>query len=119
MTERTMLTTGYCKCGKCCSWERTWAGTPVHSSGPKKGQRKKIGQTACGEQASHGTIAADSRYRFGTVMYVPGYGYGRVEDRGGGINGNHIDLYFKTHEAAKKWGKQTKRVKIWSRASRR
>ena len=36
-----------------------------------------------GRRARLGTIAADTRrYPFGTIMYVPGYGYGRVEDRG-------------------------------------
>jgi 3D (Asp-Asp-Asp) domain-containing protein len=46
-------------------------------------------------------------------MYIPGYGYGRVEDRGSAIEGDHIDLFFKSHKAAKRWGKQTKRVVIW------
>ncbi len=61
-----------------------------------------------------GTIAADgAEYAFGVIMYVPGYGYGRVEDRGGAIKGDHIDLYFKTHSEAKAWGKQRKVVTIW------
>ena len=35
-----------------------------------------------------GTIAADTEYYpFGTRMYVPGYGGGLVEDRGGAIQG--------------------------------
>jgi len=46
-------------------------------------------------------------------MYVDGYGYGRVEDRGGMIKGNHIDLFFRTHAQARKWGKQRKKVKVW------
>ncbi len=112
--ERVLLTTGYCRCGKCCGWRRTWYGKPVYASGPNKGKRKQIGVTASGSRACVGTIAADTRYYpFGTVMYVEGYGYGRVEDRGGAIKGHHIDLYFRTHAEALKWGKKNKRVRIW------
>ncbi len=111
---RTMIVTGYCKCGKCCGWRRTWYGKPVHVSGPNKGTRKKVGITASGTQARGGAIAADtSRYPFGTVMSVPGYGYGRVEDRGSAITGNHIDLFFKSHRDAVAWGRKTLRVKVW------
>jgi hypothetical protein len=53
-----------------------------------------------------GTIAADTKYYpFGTRMYVPGYGWGVVEDRGGAIKGkNRIDLYFDSHSDALQWG---------------
>ena len=112
--ERTLLTTGYCRCQTCTGWQRTWYGRPVYSSGPNKGKRKQVGITAGGTRAGTGTIAADtSRYPFNTIMYIPGYGYGRVEDRGGAIKGNHIDLYFRTHKRAMKWGRQKKKVKIW------
>lgn len=112
--KRNLVTTGYCKCKKCCQWRRTWYGKPVYASGPLKGQRKKPGVTASGTKAKKGTIAADtSRYPFGTVMYIPGYGYGRVEDRGSAIKGDHIDLFFKSHKEALHWGKQTKPVTIW------
>ncbi len=61
-----------------------------------------------------GTIAADTQYfAFGTKMYVPGYGWGVVEDRGGAIKGPaRIDLYHRTHKTANKWGRQTIRVKV-------
>ena len=112
--ERTLRVTGYCKCGECCGWRRTWYGRPVYTSGPNKGKRKVIGQTASGTQAQPGTIAADTRhYPFGTIMYVPGYGYGRVEDRGGKVKGQHIDLFFRTHGQAQRWGSEKLRVKIW------
>ena len=59
-------------------------------------------------------IAADTaRYPFGTVMYVPGYGYGRVEDKGSAITGNHIDVFFKRHRDAVAWGRKNLRVKVW------
>lgn len=61
-----------------------------------------------------GTIAADTRYYpFGTRMHVPGYGWGRVEDRGGAIKGrDRIDLYFSSHEEALQWGRRKMRVQI-------
>jgi 3D (Asp-Asp-Asp) domain-containing protein len=72
--------------------------------------------TASGSQARHGTVAADTlRYPFGTILYIEGYGYGRVEDRGGAIKGDHIDLFFKSHEKALEWGRRHKRVLIWFR----
>lgn len=112
--ERDLETTGYCKCKKCTGWRRTWYGKPVYSSGPNKGQYKAVGVTASGTKARKGTIAADiTRYPFGTVMYVPGYGYGRVEDRGSAIQKDHIDLFFSKHKDAVKWGRQVKRVRIW------
>ena len=65
--------------------------------------------------AEKGTIAADTRYYpFGTEMYVPGYGWGRVEDRGGAIKGpNRIDLYFDSHDDALQWGRRKVNVKIY------
>lgn len=61
-----------------------------------------------------GTIAADTRYYpFGTEMYVPGYGWGIVEDRGSAIKGPHrIDLYFDSHGDALEWGKRKVKVEI-------
>jgi 3D (Asp-Asp-Asp) domain-containing protein len=112
--ERVLLTTGYCSCGKCCGWRRTWYGRPVYAYGPNKGLPKRIGQTASGAMARPGTIAADtSRYPFGTIMHVEGYGYGVVQDRGGSIKGDHIDLYFRRHSDALRWGRRKVRVKIW------
>ena len=112
--EKTLLVTAYCPCGKCCGWKRTWYGRPVYSSGPARGKPKKVGVTADGSKAKKGTIAADlSIYPFKTVMYVPGYGYGRVEDCGGGIKGNHIEVFFSSHKQALKWGKQTRKAKVW------
>ncbi|MBM9615996.1 3D domain-containing protein [Desulfobulbus rhabdoformis] len=61
-----------------------------------------------------GTIAADTKYYpFGTRMYVEGYGWGRVEDRGGAIKGpNRIDLFFDSHQEALGWGRTKKVVRI-------
>ena len=106
--------TAYCPCGACCGWERNWWGRPVYSYGPNRGQRKEVGRTASGTRARLGTIAADTRlFPFGTIMYVPGYGYGVVEDRGGAIRGNKIDLYYRTHQQALEWGRQQLAVRVW------
>ena len=110
----TLLTTGYCRCGQCCGWTRNWLLRPVHAYGPQKGKPKKVGLTASGVMARRGTLAADTRlYPFGTVIYIEGYGYGRVEDRGGAIKGQHLDLFFRTHRQALEWGRQTRQVKVW------
>jgi 3D (Asp-Asp-Asp) domain-containing protein len=61
-----------------------------------------------------GTIAADTvHYPFGTIMDIPGYGRGIVQDRGSAIKGpNRIDLFFNSHQTALKWGRKTIPVKI-------
>ncbi len=107
-------TTGYCKCGKCCGWERNWFFQPVVAYGSGKGRRKAVGITASGTRATKGTIAADPHlFPFGTVMFVPGYGWGRVEDIGGGVKGKHIDLFFGSHQEALEWGREKRTVQIW------
>jgi len=109
-----LVTTGYCPCRTCCGWKRNWYGKPVIAYGPNKGEPKAVGITASGNPAQHGTIAADTAiFPFGTIMYVPGYGYGIVEDRGGDIKGYHIDLYFSSHQTALEWGRERKEVKVW------
>ena len=61
-----------------------------------------------------GTIAADTRYYpFGTRIYVPGYGWGTVQDRGGAIKGpDRLDLYFNSHQEALNWGRKNVQVSI-------
>ena len=108
--------TGYCNCGLCCSWERPWfgLGSPVICSGPNKGKPKAVGVTASGTRAGYGTVAADTAVLpFGTIVYVPGYGYGRVEDRGGAITGQRLDLWYSSHEEAQRWGRKRMNVRVW------
>jgi hypothetical protein len=64
--------------------------------------------------AHDGTIAADTRYySFGTRIFVPGYGYGVVEDRGSAIKGpERLDLYFDSHRNALRWGRRKVDVRI-------
>lgn len=76
--------TAYCSCAKCCG--------------------KTNGMTAMGTRATAGrTVAASSKYAFGTKLNINGHVY-TVEDRGGAINGNKIDIYVNSHAEALAWG---------------
>lgn len=76
--------TAYCSCAKCCG--------------------KTTGITASGTRATAGrTIAAPARFAFGTKLSLNGKVY-TVEDRGGAISGNKIDLYVSSHAEALAWG---------------
>lgn len=115
-TVMRMEVTGYCDCGICCNWKRSWfgLGRPVIASGPDRGKPKAVGITASGTRARPGTVAADTTVLpFGTIVHVPGYGYGRVEDRGGAIKGRKLDLFFNTHRQALEWGRQHHDVRVW------
>ena len=91
--------TAYCPCEKCCGY---WATVrPADENG------EPIVYTASGKIAVQGvTVAADtSILPFGTVLVIGGHEY-TVQDRGGMVKGNHVDIYFDSHEAAKEWGTQ-------------
>ena len=108
-----LLATGYCNCGECCGWRLDESGQPVYDYGPMRGMPKDVGRTSTGAVARPGTIAADPKvFRAGTCLYVPGYGMGRVEDVGGAIKGAHIDLWFPSHEEARRWGARRLRVRV-------
>jgi len=112
-----METTAYCACKRCCGWKHKYGcclAPAVYASGPKKGQRKRVGITADGSKASTGTLAADTRlYPFGTIMHVPGYGWGVVHDTGSAIKGNRLDLFFSSHKKALEWGRRTVKVAVY------
>ena len=80
----TYKITAYCPCSKCCG--------------------KTNGITASGTKATAGrTVAASSKFAFGTKLNIGGHIY-TVEDRGGAINGNKIDIFVNTHSEALQWG---------------
>ena len=65
---------------------------------------KATGRTASGTQATAGrTIAASGKFAFGTKLNIGGHIY-TVEDRGGAISGNRIDIYVNSHAEALQWG---------------
>ncbi|MCR4425035.1 MAG: 3D domain-containing protein [Firmicutes bacterium] len=65
------------------------------------------GLTTSEEPVHVGCIAADPSIPFGTWIYVPGYGWGVVKDRGGDIKGNRLDVYIPNLKEALEWGRQT------------
>ena len=68
------------------------------------------GVTASGAWTHPGTMAAT--LPFGTRLYVPGYGSGTVQDRGGAIGPGHVDLYMASCGAALQWGARVMPIKI-------
>lgn len=91
--KRTMTVTAYCPCEKCCG---------AYANG----------YTATGEKATQGvTIAADQDVLpMGTKIELDGHTY-TVQDTGGAIAGNRLDLYFDSHEDALRWGVREKIVR--------
>lgn len=76
--------TAYCSCAKCCG--------------------KVTGRTASGSHAVAGkTVATSGQFAFGTKLNINGQEY-TVEDRGGAIQGNRIDIYMNSHAEALAWG---------------
>ena len=88
-----MVATAYCGCSQCCG--------------------KSDGITASGTRATEGrTIAADlSVFPFGTKLRINGNIY-TVEDCGGGINGNRLDIFYSSHADALRFGVQTVTVEV-------
>lgn len=86
-----------------------------YTSGPEStGKRPgdpSYGVCASGLKAGPGAVAADPSVPFGTRVYVPGYGWGVVVDRGGAIRGDRLDVYFEDLEDALEWG--VRRVEVY------
>ncbi|MFC0044258.1 3D domain-containing protein [Metabacillus iocasae] len=62
----------------------------------------------------YSTIAADLNvFPIGTILFIPGYGYGVVADKGGAIKGNRLDLYYETvSDVYESWGKKELQVYV-------
>ncbi|SHE43919.1 G5 domain-containing protein [Alkalibacter saccharofermentans] len=95
-----VVATAYCSCSQC--------------TGPGNGTVTASGART---RANH-TIAASTQFSFGTEFYIPHFrgnsnrGIFVVEDRGGAIKGNRIDIYFNTHEEAIRFGRRTLKVYV-------
>lgn len=65
----------------------------------------------------YSTIAADLKiFPIGTILFIPGYGYGVVADTGSAIKGHKIDLYYETvDDVYKHWGKKKVNVYVVKR----
>lgn len=62
------------------------------------------GLTASGLYTGWGSVAAGQHVPFGTRLYIPNYGYGVVQDRGGAVYGNRLDVWLPSCWAAVQWG---------------
>jgi RHS repeat-associated protein len=94
-----------CGCKTCHDVDMTITGydNGFGSTGKNPGD-PGYGITASGKKAGYGTIAAPPQYPFETKMYIPAYGCGTVEDRGGAIHGNRLDVWFENAKMANRWG---------------
>ena len=92
LTSQLYKVTFYCACMECC------------------GKTNAI--TASMEPAVAGiTVAADRAIPFGTRIWIEGYGERIVQDRGGAIGVNRLDIYVNTHSEALSHG--TKMKQVW------
>ena len=89
----TFNTSAYCACVSCCG--------------------KSNGITSSGAKASEWyTIAAGKCYPIGTVIYIPYFkdkpngGWFVVQDRGGAISSNRIDVFMGSHSQALQFGRR-------------
>ena len=90
---KTLNTSAYCACISCCG--------------------KTNAVTASGAIASAWyTVAAGRYYPIGTIIYVPSLsnkpngGWFMVQDRGGAISNNKMDIFFNSHSAALQFGRK-------------
>ena len=59
------------------------------------------------------TVAMSKSYAFGTQVEIKGMGTYTVQDRGGAIAGNKIDIFFDTHQEAINFGRRTVEVAVY------
>ena len=85
--------TYYCACKQCCG--------------------KTNGITASGAKVQEGvTVAADtSKLPFGTKIYIKGIGWRTVQDTGGAIKGNRLDIFISSHNDPKPYNVQN--LDVW------
>lgn len=90
--QAVFTVTAYCPCKIC---------TGVYAGGP----------TASGVSPRQGvTIAASRAIRFGTVLEIEGVGRRVVQDRLALAYDDRIDIFFRNHAAAKRFGIRRMRV---------
>lgn len=97
--------TAYCPCEICCG-------------------RFADGKTFTERDADKAGVAVDPNvFPLGSRFDIPGYNRGTnkngswilADDIGAGVQGYHIDIRFKTHEEAVKWGVKYLTVRIWTK----
>ncbi len=73
------------------------------------------GKTSTGTYPQRGTIAANpSILPYGTIIDIPGYGTGRIEDTGGFARSNPyaIDVFMDSHDQCYAWGRKSVQITI-------
>lgn len=92
-TVKTINTSAYCSCASCCG--------------------KTNGITSSGAKATAWyTVAAGKAYPIGTIIYIPALsnkpngGWFVVQDRGGAISNNKLDIFCSTHSEALQFGRK-------------
>lgn len=107
--KQTVVATGY---------------TAGYESTGKDSSHPEYGITYSGVKVKrdlYSTVAADLNvFPIGTILFIPGYGYGVVADKGGAIKGNKVDLYYETvNDVYNEWGKKTLEVYVVERGDGR
>lgn len=95
VTEEVMTVTAYCPCEDCCN-------------------QYADGLTSTGTSAYTKGVAVDPKFiKYGSGVFIPGYGEVVADDCGGAIKGGRLDVRFKTHQEALNWGVKILKVKIY------
>lgn len=93
----------------------------AYTAGPestgKDSDHPEYGVTASTHRINVGAgelcIAAPPDIKFGTRIFVPGYGASTVKDRGEAIQGDCLDIYYDDVEQARLWGRKKMAVIIF------
>lgn len=98
--ESRSVVTAYCPCAVCCP------GTADDRTSTMTRAAKWRG------------VAVDpKRIPYGSLLYVPGYGFALADDTGAAMRNArdlHIDVRFRKHSDAKKWGARYLHI-IWEK----
>ena len=102
----TVRATAYCSCTKCCG---TWSKDHPSRQGTDYEQHTTLGTVPVAGR----TVAVDPEViPLGSRIVLDGHEY-TAEDTGSGVKGNHIDIYFDSHEEALEWGVKTLEVQVF------
>lgn len=88
----TALVTAYCACLLCCG--------------------KTDGITASGRPVAEGRTVAANHLPFGTRLHIEGVGWRIVEDRMARRYTGRIDVYFRSHQQALRFGKRKLQITL-------
>lgn len=102
----TVKVTAYCSCVKCCG---VWSKDHPSRQGTDYEQYTTSGTIPVAGR----TVAVDPDIiPLGSKILIDGHEY-TAEDTGSGVKGNHIDIYFDSHEDALEWGVKTMEVEVF------